>query len=153
MGQDGLIRISPSVRIISIYFFGYSLDTYPRCIRYVSISDTYPTRIRVSAAVSVLHSCLLLGLQLLIGQDSWWIMKCRNPSNYIAKRNSVFNSPHPQSWDCTFLGFSISNNYTQSEQACMWFGVMAGRWQPAAHPTSNPRCPTDPASKSGVGEK
>jgi hypothetical protein len=37
MGYSGPIRIGPSIRIISI-FFGYSLDTYPWRIRYVSVS-------------------------------------------------------------------------------------------------------------------
>jgi hypothetical protein len=36
-------------------FYGYSVDTYPRCIGYVSISDTYPPRIQALAVVSVLH--------------------------------------------------------------------------------------------------
>jgi hypothetical protein len=31
------------------------VDTYPRRIGYVSISDTYPPRIQALAAVSVLH--------------------------------------------------------------------------------------------------
>jgi hypothetical protein len=54
MGYSGPIRIGPSIGIISI-FFRYSLDMYPRRIGYVSISDTYPTRIRIPGDVSVLH--------------------------------------------------------------------------------------------------
>jgi hypothetical protein len=38
-----------------LFFYGYSVDTYPRRIGYVSISDTYPPRIQALAAVSVLH--------------------------------------------------------------------------------------------------
>jgi hypothetical protein len=56
MGYSGPIRIGLSIRIISIYFFGYSLDTYPWRIRYVSVPDMYPTRIHVSGDVSMLHN-------------------------------------------------------------------------------------------------
>jgi hypothetical protein len=54
MGYSGPIRIGPSIKIISI-FFGYSLDTYPRRIGYISVSDTCPTRIRVPGDILVLH--------------------------------------------------------------------------------------------------
>jgi hypothetical protein len=40
--------------ICFMYFiFGYSLDTYPRHIGYVSVSDTYPSRIGEFGGVSV----------------------------------------------------------------------------------------------------
>jgi len=34
-----------SIRIIvNLFFYGYFADTYPTSVRYVSVSDTYPTR-------------------------------------------------------------------------------------------------------------
>jgi hypothetical protein len=39
---------------VYLFIFGYSLDMYPRRIRYVSISDTYPRHIHASGEVSVL---------------------------------------------------------------------------------------------------
>jgi hypothetical protein len=56
MGYSDPIRIGPSIGFI---FFGYLLDTYPPCIRYVSIRDMYPGRIHRLSDVSVLHRCRL----------------------------------------------------------------------------------------------
>jgi hypothetical protein len=69
MGQDGLICIGPSIRIISIFFrilFGYVSTAYPYRIRIQRVSELqlpYPC----CTAVSLKASSVLETLKLFIG--------------------------------------------------------------------------------------